>query len=131
MTTYLCLRCGFQEVPDCQCKATDTDMHTASRVAAHDAALDAVRAWIHAGREGAKAAGTTPDMVNHPPHYTQGAVECIDAIRAALGDDGLVAYCRGAAMKYLWRMGQKDDAVQDIKKAVWYLTKAVEVQRGQ
>ena len=74
--------------------------------------------------------GNDDDMVNHPPHYTQGAVECIDAIRAALGDEGLVAYCRGNAIKYLWRMGQKGDAVQDLEKAVWYITKAVEVQRG-
>lgn len=71
-----------------------------------------------------------PDMVNHPPHYTQGSVECIDAIRAALGDEGLVAFCRGNALKYLWRTGQKGDAVQDLEKAIWYITKAVGVQRG-
>lgn len=74
-------------------------------------------------------ANAAPDMVNHPPHYTAGAVECIDAIRAALGDDGLVAYCRGNAIKYLWRTGKKGDAVQDMEKAVWYITKAVEVAR--
>lgn len=68
-----------------------------------------------------------PDMVNHPPHYTMGAVECIDAIRAALGDDGFVAFCRGNAIKYLWRTGHKGNAVQDMEKAVWYINKAVEV----
>ena len=42
------------------------------------------------------------DMVNHPPHYqSDNGVECIDAIRAALGRDGFIAYCRGNAMKYI------------------------------
>ena len=43
------------------------------------------------------------DTVNHPEHYTFGSVECIEAIRSALGDDGFASYCQGNAMKYLWR----------------------------
>ena len=35
------------------------------------------------------------DPVNHPAHYTQGSVECIDAIESALGPDGFVAFLRG------------------------------------
>ncbi len=62
-----------------------------------------------------------PDMVNHPPHYTQGHVECIDAIEAALGTKGFGDYCRGQAIKYVWRAGSKNDAHEDIKKAIWYL----------
>lgn len=67
-----------------------------------------------------------PDMVNHPPHYqSENGIECIDAIRAALGDDGFVAYCRGNAMKYTWR--QKIDPAEDLRKAAWYLNKAADV----
>lgn len=40
------------------------------------------------------------DEVNHPSHYTNGDIECIDAIRAALGKEGFIAYCRGNAIKY-------------------------------
>lgn len=65
------------------------------------------------------------DMVNHPPHYSQGGVETIDGIRAALGKEAFVAYCRGNAMKYIWRAGHKDDITQDLKKAVWYLNRAI------
>jgi len=66
------------------------------------------------------------DAVNHPSHYTQGAVECIDAIHAALGDEGFKAYCRGATIKYLWRTGLKgDDGLQDLRKAQWYLTELI------
>ena len=65
------------------------------------------------------------DMVNHPPHYkSDNGVECIDAIKAALGDE-FNAYCRGTAMKYIWRTGKKWDADEDIKKAIWYLGQIV------
>jgi hypothetical protein len=67
----------------------------------------------------------SPDMVNHPPHYqSDNGIECIDAIRAALGKDGFIAYCRGNAIKYSWR--DKIDNTEDYKKAAWYLAKAVE-----
>jgi hypothetical protein len=60
--------------------------------------------------------------VSHPSHYAgDGSVECIDAIRSALGRDGFTAFCRGNAMKYLWRAGHKGDAATDYLKAVWYI----------
>lgn len=68
--------------------------------------------------------GSAYDTVNHPSHYISGGMECIDAIRAALGHDGFVAYCRGNAMKYLWRTGHKGDAVEDLRKAAWYCDRA-------
>jgi hypothetical protein len=64
------------------------------------------------------------DAVNHPPHYTAGEIECIDAIRAALGREGFLAYCRGNAIKYLWRCVHKG-GVEDLKKAKWYQEKAI------
>lgn len=65
------------------------------------------------------------DMVNHPPHYTQGDIECIDAIKAALTPDEFRGYCKGAAHKYIWRERHKGGD-ESLKKAVWYLNKAVE-----
>ena len=67
------------------------------------------------------------EEVNHPSHYTQGAVECIDALQSALGDEAFVAYCRASAMKYLWRTGKKGPAETDLRKAAWYVTRALEV----
>ena len=65
-----------------------------------------------------------PDMVNHPPHYqSDNGIECIDAIRAALGRDGFVSYCVGNCMKYLWR--EKNDRTEDLRKAAWYLDRAI------
>jgi len=66
-------------------------------------------------------------MVNKPPHYqTDNGIECIDAIRAALGLDGFIAYCRGNAIKYGWRAGKKDETAQDFRKAAWYLERAAQ-----
>ena len=61
------------------------------------------------------------DMVNHPPHYKQGGIECIDAIHAALGDDGFRAYCKGNVIKYLWRAEHKGASAVDHEKADWYM----------
>lgn len=69
------------------------------------------------------------DLVNHPPHYTTGAVECIDALRAALGDDGFTSYCNGAALKYLWRWRHKG-GLEDLRKAQWYIAEMLRVQEG-
>jgi hypothetical protein len=64
------------------------------------------------------------DPINHPPHYNAGDIECIDAIRAALGRDGFIAYCQGNALKYLWRHEHKS-GVEDWRKADWYVNRAI------
>lgn len=70
---------------------------------------------------------TVADAVNHPSHYqSDNGIECIDAIRAAVGLDGFVAHCRACAIKYAWRTGKKDAAPQELRKAAWYLTRAAE-----
>lgn len=60
------------------------------------------------------------DNVNHPSHYTQGGIECIEAIKASLGADGFCDYCKGNVIKYLWRWRDKG-GVEDIQKAQVYL----------
>jgi hypothetical protein len=65
----------------------------------------------------------TVDNVNHPPHYNQGGIECIEAIKAALGD-GFVAYLRGNVIKYLWRCEHKG-GIEDLRKAAFYLDRAI------
>ena len=66
------------------------------------------------------------DMVNKPPHYNQGGIECIDAIQASMTDDQFAAYCKGNVMKYLWRYEQKNQE-QDLRKAEWYLQRLIKV----
>lgn len=72
----------------------------------------------------AQHAGKIHDPIEAPAHYRAGDIECIDAIRAALGREGFIAYCRGNAMKYLWRAGLKGDAAECLGKARWYAARA-------
>jgi len=63
---------------------------------------------------------STDDMVNAPPHYRQGDIECIEAIRAALTPEEFRGYCKGNALKYVWRERYKGGD-ESLQKAVWYL----------
>lgn len=64
------------------------------------------------------------DMVNHPPHYTQGdGIECIEAIQAALTPEEFRGFCKGNAMKYIWREQHKDP--DSLRKAQFYLSRLI------
>lgn len=66
------------------------------------------------------------DNVTHPSHYTQGKVECIDAIEAAVtGLTGMEAVCTAQCIKYLWRWRHKN-GLEDLRKAGWYLDRLIE-----
>jgi len=59
------------------------------------------------------------DPVNHPEHYTSGNIECLDAIKAALGEN-YKYYVQGNVLKYIWRFNHKN-GLEDLKKARFYL----------
>jgi hypothetical protein len=61
------------------------------------------------------------DMVNHPPHYKAGGIETIDFIEAK----GL-GYHLGNVVKYITRADHKGNKLEDLKKAQWYLSRAIE-----
>ncbi len=69
--------------------------------------------------------------VYHPNHYTFGNIECKNAIHAALGDEGYLAYCRGQIIKYSWRAGKKYSSPtdQDMMKAMFYAEEAANTAR--
>ena len=66
-------------------------------------------------------------QVDHPDHYNQGDIECIDAIESALGPAGALAFCQGNVLKYVWRAGLKEETVHDFEKAQWYLQRAIKI----
>lgn len=70
-----------------------------------------------------RRASREPDLVNEPPHYRTGYIECIEAIEAALTPEEFRGYCKGNAMKYEWRERHKGGD-QDLAKAAWYLNRA-------
>ena len=66
------------------------------------------------------------DNINHPEHYTHTGIECIDVMVAIFGKPMVMGFCICNAFKYVWRHGKKNGA-EDIRKAVWYLEKWVEL----
>lgn len=71
------------------------------------------------------------DMVNNPPHYTRGGIEAIDYMEAKATPEEFAGHLRLTALKYLSRTGYKDDALQDLKKAQWYVNKLVSYSEKQ
>jgi len=65
------------------------------------------------------------DAVDHPNHYNDGSIECIDAIQAALTEEEFIGFCKGNALKYIWREQWKN-GMEDLQKAAWYLNRATE-----
>jgi hypothetical protein len=65
------------------------------------------------------------DLVNHPPHYKNhpSGIECIQITET-------MNFCLGNAVKYIWRADLKGDAIEDLKKAVWYVNREIERRKA-
>ena len=61
------------------------------------------------------------EKVNHPSHYNQGKYEVIDVIL----DWGL-SFVEGNIIKYIARSEHKENRLEDLKKARWYLNYLIE-----
>lgn len=70
------------------------------------------------------------DNVNHPKHYETGKIECIEAMIETQGVAEVQSFCVCNAFKYLWRHKRKNQ-LEDVKKAIWYLNKFVELEAVQ
>lgn len=70
------------------------------------------------------------DMVYRPPHYTQGKVECIDAIEASMTPEEFSGFLKGQVIKYIWRYEKKWDPLEDLEKTKYYLDKLIDFAKG-
>lgn len=61
------------------------------------------------------------EQVNHPSHYNQGKIEIIEAI-----EDWKCGFHDGNVIKYVARFRYKNNPIQDLKKAKWYLERLIE-----
>ena len=66
------------------------------------------------------------DTVNHPAHYKVGGIETIDFI-----DAKQLGYNLGNVIKYVSRADHKDNKVEDLKKAQWYLNREISKLTGE
>lgn len=74
-----------------------------------------------------KEARESAEMVNHPQHYQAEGLECIDVMEKLFGIDWVYHFCVLNAFKYQWRCNNKGKTEEDLKKAIWYNNKAVEL----
>ena len=133
-----CDKCELKNMYD---KKTDEfiDNYSCAFDEMDDKMLDKIYSWYkeldQASCENAKdsCCNKEPDidMVNHPSHYTQGGIECIDCIKSAIvGKVGIEAFCVGNDIKYLFRYEEKN-GIEDVKKARWCIDRLIkELENG-
>lgn len=63
------------------------------------------------------------ELVNHPQHYG-GKNNPYEAIKVIEAWD--LGFCLGNTVKYISRAGKKDDTVQELEKALWYLKREIQ-----
>lgn len=63
--------------------------------------------------------------VDHPTHYTshKSGIECIQIIKH-------MDFLLGNAMKYIWRAENKNNTVEDLQKAIWYIQEKIKMLEG-
>ena len=69
------------------------------------------------------------ELVNHPEHYggKDNKYEAIKVIEA-----WNLGFCLGNTVKYISRAGKKDDTIQELQKALWYLKREIKkLEDGQ
>lgn len=61
------------------------------------------------------------DAVDHPAHYTShpSGIECIQVTEH-------MGFNLGNAIKYIWRADLKNNSIEDLRKAVWYVQREIE-----
>ena len=75
-----------------------------------------------------KAKGLDKEKVNHPDHYNSGKFEAMEVIADAGYGEG---FCLGNVLKYTLRAKHKEDEVEDLKKARWYLDYWIQLLEGK
>ena len=73
-----------------------------------------------------KVEQTKNDNIQHPKHYTShpSGIECIQITRH-------MGFNLGNAIKYIWRADLKNDALEDLEKAVWYLIDEIQKRKSE
>ena len=64
----------------------------------------------------------TKELVNHPKHYG-GKDNPYEAIKVIEAWD--LGFCLGNTIKYISRAGKKDETIQELEKALWYLKREI------
>lgn len=71
--------------------------------------------------------GELVNNVDHPAHYKGKKFECIDVMEDVYGKEAVKHFCMLNAFKYIYRQNKKN-GIEDVKKAIWYLNKYLEIE---
>lgn len=139
---YSCNGEGSREAPDLRRRGTPLERYPVRQSTGESGAMDKESAsgGESKGQGDMGEAHSTPilprstggDPVNHPSHYTSSPstcecgrfIECIQ-ITEHMG------FCLGNAIKYIWRADLKNDAIEDLEKAQWYIAREIEKRKKQ
>ena len=66
------------------------------------------------------------DEIDKPKHYTQGKVECLDAIDSMFEESSRIDFYRSQIVKYMWRLRDKGSPLKDAQKAQFYLDRLIQ-----
>ena len=66
------------------------------------------------------------DVVNNPKHYTNhpSGIDCIQITEH-------MSFNLGNAIKYIWRSDLKNDAIEDLSKALWYIQREIDKRKKE
>lgn len=67
-----------------------------------------------------------PNMVERPPHYASRTYEVIDVMRDTQTLERHIGFLEGQIIKYTMRWDKKDNPLQDLEKAKWYLNRLIQ-----
>jgi hypothetical protein len=67
-----------------------------------------------------------PDAVDHPVHYTSSSAKCLcgETIECIQITEHM-GFNLGNALKYIWRCDLKSDAIEDLRKAAWFISREI------
>jgi hypothetical protein len=126
MEFKVCASCFYSELgaqvhPCNNCK--DYDLWVKRDLYIRDAAQplsEAIKEWVDVKEEDQE------DIVNKPKHYTEhpSGIECIQVTEH-------MGFNLGNAIKYIWRCDLKKDAIEDLKKAKWYIDREIDKREQQ
>lgn len=69
------------------------------------------------------------NVVDHPKRYGGDTTyECIKVLKAWLTPEEFRGFCKGNAIKYLCRLGAKDDEVRELEKSRWYIAELMKAE---
>ena len=120
---------GYVSCSDCPLKPATEELCSKYRPGDCSGFVDTWEAIAEYFTKEVETTEKTSDMVNHPSHYNNGGMECIDEMVLIFGKVATMYFCLCNAWKYRYRANAKNGQ-EDLDKANWYIAKYKELKEG-